>query len=107
MSNLHVLSTKPQLCYQQMVNWSGAGSQQSLRALELLQASQSGFIEWLNRPNSSRDVAIMSIVAHAEVNSLGFSQDGSTLVAALKDGKLKMWKTSTGEQIAVLAGHTK
>lgn len=82
--NLHVLSAKPKLCYQQAVNTTGADSPLGRKALGLLQESGGGFIEWLNRPNRSRDAAIMSIVAHSEVNSLAFSPDGTLLAAALK-----------------------
>ena len=42
-----------------------------------------------------------------EVWSVAFSPDGSKLAAGDDDGKVKLWDTATGKELAALSGHAK
>ncbi|MEK6407385.1 MAG: serine/threonine-protein kinase [Acidobacteriota bacterium] len=48
---------------------------------------------------------VFSLRHTKEVWSLAFSPDGSTLAAADDDGKLKLWDSATGNELATLSGH--
>jgi len=48
---------------------------------------------------------VFSLRHTKEVWSVAYSPDGRTLAAADDEGKLKLWDTATGKELAVLSGH--
>ena len=44
--------------------------------------------------------------ARSDVNGLAWSPDGKILATAHQDGKIRLWNSTTGEQINTLIGHT-
>jgi tricorn protease-like protein len=71
-------------------------------------------------PNDSGDIGIIKILDAntgklikrlesadlEEVDCLAWPEDGKTLISGLYDGKIRIWNTTTWQQVAVLTGHT-
>lgn len=106
-SESHVLGDRPELFFQQAANYREA-ARPTRAALERFERGRErrAWLHWLNKP-SRPEPCIFTLDAHSgSVWACRFSPDGSKIVSASEDYKLRLWDPTSGKQLVTLTGHS-
>jgi telomerase protein component 1 len=106
MQRSHVLALHSDLCFSMaacLPNDSRPAEEAMLRYRGRLETRP--WMKWINKPQTANPCT-MTLAGHEMVvRGCGFSPTASFIASASDDSKIKIWSSTTGEEIRTLTGH--
>jgi telomerase protein component 1 len=105
--NVHILTGLPRLVFQQAANQPDISVASSVAKARFDSGNEKRpWLRWANKPQK-HDACLLTLAGYSEpVLAAAFSPDGTRMVTASRDRKLRIWDAKTGVEIAVMSGHT-